>query len=400
LIQDPMAIFSICAAVCAVVFWSAAQPWSARVYRIVPSVVLVYYIPSLLAAAGVLPHQSPVYDWMRDYLLPFSLFVLLFTMDVPTILKIGPKAIAVMLLGTAGVIVGAPIAYLIFQPWLPPETWKALAALSGSWIGGGGNFAAIKESVGASDLLVGPIIVVDTAVGYTWTGVLLFLAAYQHKFDRWNRADSGLIVELDRRLSAIRAETARTLNMLDVTGTVALGFLGAVVCGWAGNYLDATIDPVLRAFSPALGSIFSSFTWLVILITFGGTILSFTPVRRMERGGASKIGYGALYLFLTSLGAKASLAGILETPILLLVGVTWILFHIVILFVGARLLRAPLFLVAMGSQANIGGAATAPIVAAAYYEALAPVGVLMGLLGYLVGTYGGLLCAFLLRLAA
>ncbi|KAA0223567.1 DUF819 family protein [candidate division KSB1 bacterium] len=81
-------------------------------------------------------------------------------------------------------------------------------------------------------------------------------------------------------------------------------------------------------------------------------------------------------------------------------GVVWILFHIGFLFLGARLLKAPMFLVAIGSQANIGGAASAPIVAAAYYEAMAPVGVLMGVLGYLLGNYGGLLCALLLRLAA
>ena len=152
--------------------------------------------------------------------------------------------------------------------------------------------------------------------------------------------------------------------------------------------------------APNLASIFSPFTWLVILISTLGIALSFTPLRRIEMAGASKLGYAALYLFLTSIGAKADLAGLLEAPVLLLVGIVWIAFHVAFLLVGARLLRAPFFLVAVGSQANIAGAASAPIVAAAYYEALAPVGLLMGMLGYLVGNYAGLLCAFLLRMAA
>ena len=147
-----------------------------------------------------------------------------------------------------------------------------------------------------------------------------------------------------------------------------------------------------------MASIFSPFTWLVILVSTLGIVLSFTPVRRIERAGASKIGYAALYLFLTSIGAKADLRGLLEAPVFLLAGIVWILIHVLFLVIGARLLRAPLFLVAVGSQANIAGAASAPIVAAAYYESMAPVGLLMGVLGYILGNYAGLLCAYLLQI--
>ena len=183
-ITEPMSIFAYCAVICAAVFWVKDQPWAGRFFRIVPYIVLIYYLPTFSSTLGVLPTQSAVYDWMRDYLLPFSLFVLMVTADVPSILKVGPKALAMMVFGTVGVVVGGPLAVLLLGHWLEPDTWKGLAALAGSWIGGGGNFAAIKESVSAPDSIIGPIIIVDTAVGYTWTAVLLFLANHQSWFDR------------------------------------------------------------------------------------------------------------------------------------------------------------------------------------------------------------------------
>ena len=180
---------------------------------------------------------------------------------------------------------------------------------------------------------------------------------------------------------------------------LAIGFVGAVLCQHISAWLYEITQQVLLQRAPNVASIFSSFTWLVILVSSLGIMLSFTPLRRIERAGASKLGYAALYLFLTSIGAKADLAGILASPVLLLAGIVWMSVHVAFLVIGARLLRAPLFLVAVGSQANIGGAASAPIVAAAYYESMAPVGLLMGVLGYLLGNYAGLFCAYLLRIA-
>ncbi len=400
MIQEPMAVLSVCALICAAIFWSTGLKSTKGFYRIVPSVVLVYYIPTIASTLGVIPSSSLAYDWMRDYLLPFSLFILMVTADTRAVLRLGPKALVVMLFGTAGIVIGGPVVYLLFGGILPPDSWKALAALSGSWIGGGGNFAAIKESVGASDTLVGPIIVVDTAVGYTWTGILLVLANYQRVFDRWNRAETGVIEKLNRQMKDFRETSTRALRLSDVTATVAIGLVGAVTCGYLGNFLFEVTNSQLAEIQPQLALIFSPFTWMVILVTTFGILFSLTPIRTVEEGGASKIGYAALYLFLTSLGAKADLGGLLAAPELLLTGIVWIAIHVVFMFVGARLLRAPLFLVAVGSQANIGGVATAPVVAAAYYKELAPVGLLMGVFGYLIGNYAGLLCAFLLKLVA
>lgn len=400
LLQSPMAIFAVCAGLCALVFWISAQPWARRFFSIVPSILFVYYLPTLATTFGVIPAVSPVYDWMRDYLLPFSLFILMVTADLPAIIKVGPKALAMMLFGTAGVILGGVAAYAIFEKWLPPEAWKGMAALSGSWIGGSGNFAAIKEAVAAPDSIIGPIIVVDTAVAYSWMGVLLFLANYQKPLDRLLGGSSEVLQDLNRRMKDYQESQQRPIAVSDLFLIIALGFGGAVISQSLAGKLYGLTHAALQQNLPLVDSIFTEFTWLIIVISTAGILLSFTPLRRLEAAGASKVGYVALFLFLTSIGAKANLAGLLAAPVLLLAGVVWICFHILFLFAGARLIKAPLFLVAIGSQANIGGPASAPIVAAAYYEAMAPVGVLMGVLGYLLGNYGGLLCALLLRMLA
>ncbi|MCH9007763.1 DUF819 family protein, partial [candidate division KSB1 bacterium] len=327
-LQEPMAVFAFCAGVCAFVFWSTSQSWMTKFYRIVPSVVLIYYIPTFASTFGILPTSSPLYDWMRDYLLPFSLFILMVTADIPTIMKIGPKALIMMLVGTFGVVIGGPIAYVIFSKWLPPDTWKGLAALSGSWIGGGANFAAIKESVGAPDSIIGPIIIVDTAVGYTWMGVLLFLANYQRVIDRWNHADSDVLADINRRLKSLEESQARPITLTDTTVVIAIGFIGAYACRVAGYGIYELTDPILSANMPQVAAIFSGFTWMVILVSTVGILLSFTRMRGIESGGASKLGYAGLFLFLTSIGAKADLRGILEAPVLVLVGVVWILIHV------------------------------------------------------------------------
>ena len=176
--------------------------------------------------------------------------------------------------------------------------------------------------------------------------------------------------------------------------------MGVLACGYIGDRIDSLAGPFLEANAPDLAAVFSRFTWMVILITTLGIALSFTSLRKVGSRGGTSMAYAALYMFLASLGARADISGLLDAPVFLLVGIVWIMVHVLVLFIGARIFRAPLFLVAVGSQANIGGVATAPIVAAAYYESLAPIGVLMGILGYLIGNYAGLVTAYFLKLVA
>jgi uncharacterized membrane protein len=322
---------------------------------------------------------------MARYLLPFSLFLLMITVDLPAILRLGKTALIMMLAGTLGIVLGGPISYLIFGIFLEPEAWKGFATLSGSWIGGTANMVAIQQSVGAPDNLLGPIIVVDTVVGYGWMGILLFLSAFQKRFDTWIGADTRLIASINERLE--EADTVRRPATLPDLGKI-------VGLTFAATAIAVTLSSIM----PSVGNptIISTSTWAVLIVVTGGLILSFTPMRKLERAGASRLGFLALYLLLTSIGAQADLAAVREAPVYLLAGVVWILIHIALLILVARLLRAPLFFVATGSMANIGGAASAPVVASVYLPAMAPVGLLMAVAGYILGIYAALVCAWIL----
>jgi len=352
-------------------------------------VIWAYFVPTVCTTFGLIPAASPVYEWMVRYLLPVALLLLMITMDVRSVLRLGPLAGAMMLAGSIGTVIGGPAVFLMFGKLLPPESWKGLAALSGSWIGGTANLVAIAESVGTPDGILGPIIVVDTVVGYGWMGILLLMSARQEAFNRWNNARTDALDEAHERVHAASI-ARRPLDIRSAAIILGVGFAGAALAVATGARLPVLGDP----------TIISATTWTVLLVVTAGLLLSFTPVRRLEAAGASQFGYAALYLLLTAIGAQANLRAVLAAPFFLLAGVCWIAIHAACLLLAARLLRAPLFLFATGSMANIGGTATAPLVASVYHPAMAPVGLLMAVGGYVLGIYGGLLCAFLLGVLA
>lgn len=385
MITEPTALFAFLAALLGLIFWLEKIPALSKLFEYLPPVIWAYFVPMLATTIGITPSSNAAYDWMSRYLLPFSLFLLMITVDLPAIFKLGRVAILMMLAGTLGIVIGGPISYLIFGGFLPEDAWKGFATLSGSWIGGTANMIAIKESVGAPDAVLGPIIVVDTVVGYGWMGILIFLSAFQKRFDKWVGADTSVMDETNARLQSLD-DTRRPAQIPDLAIILGLTMAATVLSVLAGGYLPNIGNP----------TVISSTTWAVLIVVTAGLVLSFTPLRQLEQPGASRIGFLALYLLLTSIGAKADLAAVLEAPILLLAGVVWISIHIMILMIVAKLLKAPLFFVATGSMANIGGAASAPIVASVYLPAMAPVGLLMAVGGYILGIYAALGCAWLL----
>lgn len=387
LLADPMAVVAFLAAVLGAVFWLSARPALEKFFEIVPPVIWAYFIPMLATTFGILPSSNAAYDWMSTYLLPFSLFLLMITVDLGAIFRLGWLALVMMLAGTLGIVIGGPITFALFGPFFEdPEAWKGFAALSGSWIGGTANLVFIQESVGASASTLAPLLVVDVVAGYGWMGVLIFLSAYQARFDRWVGADTSALDRLNERMAGYERQR-RPAGMADIAVIIGVALAGAVLA----RYLSGLL--------PELGgetTIISGGTWAILLIVTAGLLLSFTPLQKLEEVGASRIGYVALYLLLTSIGAKADLAQVLAVPLYLLAGVLWISIHVVILFLVARLVRAPLFFVACGSMANVGGAASAPIVAGVYRPALVSIGLLMGVAGYILGIYAALGCAYLI----
>lgn len=389
MLTDPMAVFAFLAFLVALVFWVSGLPRFAPLFEVVPPVIYVYFLPMLATTAGITPASSPTYDWMTRYLLLFALLLLMISVDLRSVTKLGPVALFMVVAGTVGIIIGGPISLLIFGSFLPADAWTGFAALSGSWIGGTANMVAIAESVGTPESAFGPIIVVDTVVGYGWMGVLLVFAGWQHRFDERTGANTSAIEETNRRLEAMDRDRHPT-TMRDAAVMVGMGMAGAV-----GAYQVAQSD-----LFPPLGdpTIISKTTWAILIVVTGGLLLSFTRLREYEKVGASHLGYTALYLLLAGIGAQADLRAVVQAPLYLAAGAVWIAIHVGVLLLAARMVRAPLFFVATGSMANIGGAASAPVVAGVYHPAMAPVGLLMAVAGYILGIYGALVCAWLLSI--
>lgn len=390
LVTEPTTLFALLAAVLSLVFWLSTVPALKKFFEFVPPVIWAYFIPMLLTTLGVTPATNASYSWMSRFLLPFSLFLLMLTVDLRAIMKLGKIAIIMMLAGTLGIVIGGPITFAIFGGLFEdPEAWKGFAALSGSWIGGTANMVAVQQSVGASADTLAPLIVVDVVVGYGWMGILIFLSTFQSRFDRWVGADTSAIEEMNKTLVLIDRER-RPISIADLAVIVGLALGAAVLSRVWGDALPSLGDP----------TIISSSTWAVLIVVTMGLGLSFTPLRTLERPGASRIGYFALYLLLTSIGAQADLAKVLEAPFYVLAGAFWIAIHVALLFLTAKIFRAPLFFVATGSMANVGGAASAPVVAGVYHPAMAPVGLLMAVSGYILGIYAAFACAYLISLVA
>jgi len=363
------------------IFFLAGRRPLAGLFRYVPPISWAYFLPMACTTLGILPDSSPAYAWITHNLLPASLVLLIVTTDIRAILRLGGKAITTMLAGTLGIVVGGPATLWLFQRWLPDGAWRGMGALAGSWIGGSVNMMAVAEGIGTPPGLLAPLIVVDTVVGYAWFGFLIYLSTFQDALDRRFSTDRSLIDDLNARLDKSRRERSRPITIQDLAYMLAVALGLARLCVWLGDLL------------PQFGQVVGSFAWTIILVTGLGMLLSFTPLRRLEDAGASRLGYVGIYVVLASIGARADMRAVLDAPVFAAAGVVWILIHALFLIAAVRLLRAPVFFFATGSMANIGGTSTGPITASVYQSALAPVGLLMAVLGMLIGTYAGLLSA-------
>lgn len=400
-VAEPMSVLAVLLGVLATLFWLNAHPRLGRIFRVVPLLVFAYFVPTALSNTGVIPLESPLYDFVKAWLLPASLLLLTLAVDVPGILRLGRLAVLMFLGATLSIVIGGPLAYLIGGALIPEElreqAWRGLAALAGSWIGGGANFVAIGEAADASDSTLSLMVVVDVAVANVWMAVLLWFAGREKEMDARMGADRGAIDEVRRRVEAYQASVARPIDLPSALWVGALGFGGAALAQAA-----AKSDWLPAIEIPGIGEVVSGFTWVVLIVTAIGLSLSFTKMRALEGAGASKIGSAFLYLLVTTIGAKAEFHRVFDPQNLgiVIIGAIWMCLHAVILLLLRRWLKSPVFFLAVGSQANVGGAASAPIVAAAFHPALAPVGVLLAVGGYVLGTVCGLLTMILLKLAA
>ena len=394
-ITSDAVIFGLLAATLGAIFWTteSQSPFWTKFYRYVPALVLCYFLPALYSTSGIIDASgSALYPIATRYLLPATLILLTLSIDFPAIAKLGPKAVVIFLTGTIGIMIGGPFSLWLWG-YLSPDTvdgdvWAGMATLAGSWIGGGANQAAMKEVFNVDDNLFGMMVAVDIIVANLWMVFLLYLAGRSAELDQKSGADTSAIAALRDRMTQFEQANTRVAKLPDLMMIAGIGFGGMGL-----SHLIAT--PLAAAFKgnqlAERMSLASDFFWIVVIATTIGVLLSLTRVRALEGVGASKVGTVLLYVLIASIGMQMDLKAVLTNPGLFGVGATWILIHGGLIFIVARLLRAPVFYMAVGSQANIGAAASAPVVASAFHPSLAPVGVLLAVLGYALGTY----CAWL-----
>lgn len=409
LISNDAVIFGILALMLGFVFWSSESkiPLFVRFYRIFPPLLLAYFLPSLLTTFDVVdPERSQLYFVASRFLLPAALVLLTAVADLPGTLRLGPKALVLFFTATVGVVAGGPIALFIVQSIAPDlvagegpnAVWRGMSTVAGSWIGGAANQTALREIFGTGADAFSIWVAVDVIVANIWMAVLLAFAANQAKVDKWLKADASAIEEVKRKAEAYEAEHARNPALKDLIFILAIGF-GAT--GFA-HFCADVLAPFFRTKFPeaAQFSVHSTFFWIVVVATMIGVALSFTRARKLQGAGAMKVGSVFIYILVATVGLNMNIRALAETPAFFLIGGLWIAIHAGLLIFVAKLIRAPAFFLAVGSQANIGGAASAPVVAAAFHPSLAPVGALLAVLGYIVGTFGGWLSGQAMRLIA
>ncbi len=407
LITNDAVVLGLLAATLAFVFWGASRergPWK-KFYGIVPALLMCYLLPAIYNSVGLIDGSaSKLYPMARDYLLPSSLALFCIAIDMGAILRMGPKAILMFLTGTAGVMLGAVVSFLalgiIHPETVAGDTWSGMATLAGSWIGGGANQAAMKEVFGVDSTLFGQFVAVDILVANIWLAFLLFLIPRASRIDQWMRADTRIIDDLRQRMEGYHAQHARNPSLTDLMIILGIGLGTTGLAHFLAAPLVEWIKTLPQEWRLEEFSLTSTFFWMVVIATTVGLLLSFTRARQMEGAGASKVGTAMLYVLIASIGMQMDLKALVDRPWLFLLGGIWILTHGLLLFGMAKLVRAPLFFVAVGSQANIGAAASAPVVASAFHPALAPVAVLLAVFGYAVGTYAAYMTGILLRTMA
>jgi uncharacterized membrane protein len=407
LITNDAVVLGLLAATLGAVFWTSSREtgfWK-RFYGVVPALLLCYLLPAIYNSLGLIDGTtSALYPMARDYLLPSALVLLCVAIDFGAIVRLGPKALVMFLTGTVGVVLGALVSFMAMRVIHPEtvagDTWRGMTTVAGSWIGGGANQAAMKEVFAVDATLFGQFVAVDVLVASVWMAVLLFLAGRSAAFDRWTRADLSAIDDLKRRVESYQAEHTRVPTLTDLVVIVAIA-LGATGLAHAiTDPLVAWIKSLPAEWNLEDYSLTARFFWITLLATTFGLLLSFTRARRTEGAGASRIGSLFLYVLVATIGMQMDLAALLDRPWLFLMGLIWIATHGALMLLVAKLIRAPLFFMAVGSQANIGGAASAPVVASAFHPALAPVGVLLAVLGYALGTYVAYLTGLALQAMA
>lgn len=405
LIKNDAIVLGLLILILAFIFYTGELSTFKKFYTIIPGLLLCYAIPATLNSLGIISGEySSLYFVASRYLLPASLILLCLSIDLGEIKKLGNKAVIMFFAGTVGIIIGGPVALFIIAGLFPDalgadasELWKGLATVAGSWIGGGANQTAMKEIYETPNDIFSKMLVVDIFVANVWMAILLFGVGKSKKIDKYFNADTSAIDRLKTKMENFSAKVAKIPSKTDLMVIIAIGITGMGL----SHFLSDWVTPLFKSIKGTLTdynltSLASGFFWLIVFATIIGVGLSFTKLKNYEGAGASKIGSIFLYILVATIGTHMDIKALFESPIYFAIGFIWMAIHAVILLGVAKIIKAPFFFIAVGSQANVGGAASAPVVASEFSPTLAPVGVLLAVLGYAVGTVGAIICAQLM----
>ena len=409
LIKNDAIVFGILMGILSFVFVTSNSnhPHWKKFYKYFPALLLCYFIPSVFNSLGIISGKdSNLYFVASRYLLPASLVLLTISVDLPAIKRLGSKAVIMFFTGTVGIVLGGPLSIFLASMIAPdlvggqgPEAvWRGFATVAGSWIGGGANQAAMKEIFDVGDSLFSAMIAIDVIVANIWMAILLYGTGMDEKINKWFDADVSSIDDLKLKMEQYKEQIMRIPETNDTMRVLAIGF---GITGIAHLGAD-TIAPAIKNAAPELArfSLTSGFFWLIVISTTFAILLSFTKLREIEGVGASRIGSIFIYILVATIGMKMDILSIFDNPSLFIIGLIWMTIHAILLIIVAKIIKAPFFFLAVGSKANVGGAASAPILASAFHPSLAPVGVLLAVMGYAIGTYGAWLCGILMQVVS
>ncbi len=399
-----------------------------KFYKIVPGLFMAYLIPAIFTTLGVISAEpwetttstgdiitgkSQLYYVASRFLLPAALVLMTLSIDLKAVFNLGSKALIMFFTGTIGIIIGGPLAILVISIFSPETVggadfdavWRGLSTLAGSWIGGGANQTAMLEIYQYNPSKYGGMVFVDIVIANIWMAIILIGIGKKDKINKWLKADTTAIEELKEKVTKFSSSVHRNPTLSDYMimlaiafGTVGLGHLfGKYLSISFGGLVDGIESETTKNIFSFLGS---SFFWLISIATAIAIALSFTKARNYEGAGASKLGSVFIYILVATIGMKMDLTLIFDNKGLIAIGLVWMAIHAGLLIVVAKVIKAPYFFLAVGSQANVGGAASAPIVASAFHPSLATVGVLLAVFGYAVGTVGAIICTILMEIAA
>ena len=398
-----------------------------KFYKIVPGLFMAYFIPAIFTTLGVIAPdwetistagklikgKSQLYYVSSRFLLPAALVLMTLSINLKAIFNLGSKALIMFFTGTVGIIIGGPIAILLISIFSPETVggsdfnavWRGLSTLAGSWIGGGANQTAMLEIYKYNPAKYGGMVFVDIVVANIWMAILLIGIGKKDKINKWLKADTSAIEKLKEKVSNFTQKIKRNPTLTDLMIILSIGF-GTVgfahfVASYLGTFFNNTVATIeSETWKNVFSFLGSKFFWLISISTIIAILLSFTKAKNYEGAGASKIGSIFIYILVATIGMKMDLAMIFDNLGLIIIGIVWMSIHAGLLILVAKIIKAPYFFLAVGSQANVGGAASAPIVASAFHPSLATVGVLLAVFGYAIGTVGAIACTILMELAS